>query len=310
MTAATDTYQKYLDPRTLARVKSLELRTRQVVEGLMSGRHRSPFQGSSVEFAQHRQYVQGDDTRHIDWKVFGRSDKLYIKQFQEETQLQVVLVVDASESMTFGSVKADDGSTWTKFDHATTLAATLAYMAIAQSDSVGLSIFDESLVRYFRPGTTSQQWKLIINELQVVPRTHKTSTGKILEQLAGQIRNRSLVILLSDFFDDPASLRRGLRALRFRRHDVICGQLLDPQEIDFPFENVTMFKGLEEAGELLTEPRALRTAYLEVLEDFTTAFKKTCRSMDIDFARFSTGDSLEAPLTTFLAQRASTMSKL
>ena len=310
MATTADVYQKYLDPRALARVKSLELRTRQVVEGLMSGRHRSPLQGSSVEFAQHRQYVQGDDTRHIDWKVFGRSDKLYIKQFQEETQLQVLLVVDASESMNFGSVKGEDGSTWTKFDHATTVAATLAYMAIAQSDAVGLAIFDEALIRYFKPGTTSAQWKTVINELQAVPRWNKTGTGRILEQLAGKVRNRSLIILLSDFFDDPASLKRGLRALRFRKHDVICAQLLDPQEITFPFEDVTMFKGLEAAGELLTEPRSLRDGYLKVLAEHSDALKKTCRAMDIDFARFDTGDSLEAPLTAFLAHRAATMSRV
>lgn len=309
MTAGGDVYQKYLDPRALARVKSLELRTRQVVEGLISGRHRSPHQGSSVEFAQHRQYVQGDDVRHIDWKVYGRSDKLYIKQFQEETQLQILLVVDASESMTFGSVKGDDGSTWTKYDHATTLAATMAYMAIAQSDAVGLAIFDQTLSRYFRPSATSAQWRTVITELQAVPRWNKTGTGKILEQLAGKIGRRSLVILLSDFFDDLGGLKRGLRALRFRKHDVICAQILDPQEIDFPFEDITMFKGLEEAGELLTEPRALRQGYLQVLGEFTDQLKRTCRSMDVDLARFSTGDSLDVPLSAFLAQRASTMAK-
>lgn len=302
-----DVYQKYLDPRALARVKSLELRTRQVVEGLMSGRHRSPHQGSSVEFAQHRQYSQGDDVRHIDWKVFGRTDKLYIKQFQEETQLQIVLVVDASESMAFGSVRGDDGSTWTKYDHATTIAATLAYMALAQSDAVGLAIFDQVLARYFRPSAAGGQWRTVISELQAVPRWNKTGTGKILEQLASKISRRSLVILLSDFFDDLSGLKRGLRALRFRRHDVICAQLLDPQEINFPFEDITMFKGLEEAGELLTEPRALRQGYLQVLGEFTDQLKRTCRSMDVDFARFNTGESLDVPLSAFLAQRAAMM---
>lgn len=308
MPETSDVYQKYLDPRALARVKSLELRTRQVVEGLMSGRHRSPHQGSSVEFAQHRQYSQGDDVRHIDWKVFGRSDKLYIKQFQEETQLQIVLVVDASASMAFGSVRGEDGSTWTKYDHATTIAATLAYMALAQSDAVGLAIFDQVLARYFRPSAAGGQWRSVISELQAVPRWNKTGTGKILEQLASKISRRSLVILLSDFFDDLSGLKRGLRALRFRRHDVICAQLLDPQEINFPFDDITMFKGLEEAGELLTEPRALRQGYLQVLDEFTDQLKRTCRSMDVDFARFNTGDSLDKPLSAFLAQRAAMMS--
>lgn len=298
---------RFLDPRTLARVKSLELRTRKIVEGLMSGRHRSPFQGSSVEFAQHRQYTQGDDTRHIDWKVFGRSDKLYIKQFQEETQLQVVLAVDASESMSFGSVQTDDGGgggIWTKYDHATTLAATLAYLATAQTDAVGLSIFDEQVLRYFRPSAGRGQWRTIVNELQATPRWNTTGLGRVLEQLAGKISHRSLIVLLSDFFDDPAALERGLKALRFRKHDIVCLQLLDPQEVTFPFEDVTLFKGLESAGELLTEPRALRKGYLDALNEHAEAVARTCRHIDTDFHRFNTGESLEVPLSVFLAGRA------
>ena len=295
--------QDFLDPHTLASVKSLELRARYVVEGMMSGRHRSPLQGSSVEFAQHRPYVQGDDTRHIDWKVFGRSDKLHIKQFQEETQLQILLAVDASESMNFGSVKADDGSTWTKFDHATTVAATLAYMATAQTDAVGLSIFDENLTRYFRPSSGRGQWRTIVNELQAVPRWNKTGLGGVLEQLARKTGQKSLVVILSDFFDDARSLERGLKALRFRKHDVVCLQLLDPQEIEFPFQDVTMFKGMEESGELLTEPQALRRGYLAALAEHTEEMERACRRIDTDFYRFDTGESIGAPLGVFLGGR-------
>jgi uncharacterized protein (DUF58 family) len=301
---AIDNLTRYLDPRALARVKSIELRTRRVVEGLMSGRHRSPHQGSSVEFAQHRPYAQGDDTRHIDWKVFGRSDKLHIKQFQEETQLQIVLAVDASESMNFGSVRGDDGSPWLKFDHATTLAATLAYLAVAQSDAVGLSIFDENLVRYFRPASGRGQWRTIASELQAVPRWNATGTGQVLEQLAGKIKGRSLVIVLSDLFDEPDAIERGLKALRFRNHDVVCLQLLDPQERQFPFEDVTLFKGLESAGELLTEPQALRKGYLAAMADHAEAVAHACRRIDTDFFAFDTGEPLDGPLGVFLAGRA------
>ncbi len=301
-TAARDEL-RFLDPRALARVKSLELRTRKIVEGLMSGRHRSPFQGSSVEFAQHRPYVQGDDTRHIDWKVFGRSDKLHIKQFQEETQLQILLAVDASESMSFGSVTADDGSPWTKYDHATTVAATLAYLATAQTDSVGLSIFDENLARYFRPSGGRGQWRTIVHELQAVPRWNKTGLGGVLEQLARKTGQKSLVIVISDFFDDARSLERGLKALRFRKHDVVCLQLLDPQEIEFPFQDVTMFKGMEELGELLTEPQALRRGYLTALAEHTEAIERACRRIDTDFYRFDTGESVGGPLGVFLGGR-------
>src|SRR6188474_3903669 len=155
-------YRKYLDPRTLARIASLDLRARLIVEGLMSGMHRSPYQGISVEFAQHRQYVAGDDIRHVDWKVLGRSDKVYLKQYLEETNLHLICVVDASESMGYGSVTAPTGETWTKYDHATAIAAALSYMAIQQQDSVGLAIFDQALSRYFKPSNSPAQWKMVI----------------------------------------------------------------------------------------------------------------------------------------------------
>ena len=304
MTAAADELRRYLDPRSLARVRSLELRTRRVVEGLMSGRHRSPHQGSSVEFAQHRPYVQGDDTRHIDWKVFGRSDKLHIKQFQEETQLRIVLAVDASESMNFGSVRGDGGEPWLKYDHATTLAATLAYLATAQSDAVGLSVFDERLQRYFRPASGRGQWRTIVTELQALPRWRTTGMGTVLEQLAGKIVGRSLVVVVGDFFDEPDAIERGLKALRFRKHDVVCLQLLDPQERTFPFEDVTLFKGLEQGGELLTEPRGLRQGYLDAMTEHADAVARACRRIDTDFLTFDTGDPLDGPLGVFLSGRA------
>src|SRR6266550_5714532 len=146
----TAEYRKYLDPRTLARISSLDLRARLIVEGLMSGMHRSPYQGISVEFAQHRQYVAGDDTRHVDWKVFGKTDKIYLKQYLEETNLHLLCIVDASESMGYSSISADDGHMWTKYDHATAIAASLSYMAIQQQDSAGLAIFDSDLKHYIK----------------------------------------------------------------------------------------------------------------------------------------------------------------
>ncbi|MEM7807767.1 MAG: DUF58 domain-containing protein [Planctomycetota bacterium] len=304
MATDADNLNDFLDPRALARVKSLELRTRRVVEGLMQGRHRSPHQGSSVEFAQHRPYVQGDDVRHIDWKVFGRSDKLHIKQFQEETQLQIILAVDASESMDFGTVTSHRGrDTWTKFDHATTLAATLAYLATLRSDAVGLAIFDESLIRYVRPSATRGQWRTLVNELQAVPRWNKTGVGGVLRQLAGKIKGRSLVVVLSDFFDDPVDIEKGLKALRFRNHDLVCLQLLDPEETAFRYDDVTLFKGMEEAGELLIEPKALRQGYLDALASHHDAVSRICGKIDTDFERFDTGESLEMPLSVFLAGR-------
>lgn len=324
-------YRKYLDPRTLAKISSLELRARLIVEGVMTGSHRSPYQGISVEFAQHRPYTPGDDIRHVDWKVLARADKVYLKQYQEETNLQLILVVDASESMGYGSEAAGNqgqGASkeagllsslaprpsalapsvkWTKYDHATSIAASLAYLAVHQADSVGLAIFDQQLSRYFKPSNSPTQWKLITNELQQIPRWNKTSIGKILDQIAEKVTHRSVVVLLSDCFDDLEGIKKGLRHLRYKKHEVIVMQVLDQHEIEFPFEDVTLFKGLEQMGQLLTEPRALREGYLEQLQIFTEGLKKLCRGMNIDYQRFVTNEPLDVSLSQFLANRAASM---
>src|SRR5215813_6694612 len=207
MAETASDYRKYLEPRTLARISGLDLRARLIVEGLMTGMHRSPYQGASVEFAQHRPYVFGDDIRHVDWKVLAKTDKIYLKQYQEETNLHLICIVDASESMGYGTVSAGK-NTWTKYDHATAIAASLSYMAIQQQDSVGLAIFDQVLSRYFKPSNSPGQWKTVVNELQQVPRWNKTNTGKILDQIAERLNHRSLIVILSDFFDDPAGIKK------------------------------------------------------------------------------------------------------
>src|SRR5580658_493963 len=299
-------YRKYLDPRTLARIHSLDLRARLIVEGLMAGMHRSPYQGISVEFAQHRQYVPGDDIRHVDWKVFAKTDKVYLKQYLEETNLHLICVVDASESMGYGSV-GDDKNAWTKYDHATAIAAALSYLAIQQQDSVGLAIFDSELKRYFKPSNSPAQWKTITQELLIVPRLKKTGTGRVLDQLAEKLTHRSLVVILSDFFDEIDSIQQGLRHLRYRKHEVMAFQILDPMEIEFPFEDVTLFKGLEAMGELLTEPQSLRMGYLAELGAFTDQLKRLCRGMHIDFTRMNSGHALDVALSSFLAVRAASI---
>jgi len=298
-------HRRYLDPRTLAKVSSLELRARLIVEGVMNGAHRSPYQGISVEFAQHRPYTAGDDIRHVDWKVLARADKVYLKQYQEETNLQLILVVDASESMGFGSVRSPASSLpWTKYDHAISIAAAMSYLAVHQADSVGLAIFDQQMNRYFKPSNSPTQWKLILNELQQVPRWNKTSIARVLDQLAEKLTQRSVIVLLTDCFDDIDNIKKGFRHLRYKKHEVILIQLMDPQELTFPFEDVTLFKGLEELGQLITEPRALRDGYLQQLNLFTESLKKMCRGMNIDYQQFNTADPLDVTLSTFLANRA------
>jgi uncharacterized protein (DUF58 family) len=303
----TSDYRKFLDPRTLARIGGLDLRARLIVEGLMTGMHRSPYQGISVEFAQHRPYTAGDDTRHVDWKQYAKTDKIYLKQYLQETNLHLICIVDASESMGYGSVKGEGGTTWTKYDHATAIAASLSYMAIQQQDSVGLAIFDQALSRYFKPSNSPGQWKVVVNELRQVPRWNKTNTGKILDQIAEKLNHRSLIVILSDFFDDIEGIQSGLRHLRYKKHELMVFQILDPMEVNFPFEDVTLFKGLEGFGDLLTEPRALREGYLQQLNDFTEQMKKMCRGMHIDFQRFNSGDSLDVALSGFLATRSASM---
>lgn len=306
MTETATDYRKYLDPRTLARISSLDLRARLIVEGLMTGMHRSPYQGISVEFAQHRQYVAGDDIRHVDWKVFGKTDKIYLKQYQEETNLHLICVVDASESMAFSSITSGK-EVWSKYDHATAIAASLSYMAIQQQDSVGLAVFDNDLKHYIKPSNAPAQWKLITQDLTMVPRLKKTNTGRILDQLAEKLTHRSLIVMLSDFFDDLESIKKGLRHLRYKKHEVMAFQILDPAEVTFPFEDTTLFKGLEQLGELLTEPRALREGYLQQLEMFTDELRKTCRGMHIDYVRMNSGEALDVTLSGFLAARAATI---
>jgi uncharacterized protein (DUF58 family) len=306
MTQAETDYRKYLDPRTLARISSLDLRARLVVEGLTSGMHRSPYQGISIEFAQHRPYVQGDDIRHVDWKVLAKTDRIYLKQYLEETNLHLICLVDASESMAFGTV-GEEGSRWSKYDHATAIAASLSYMAVQQQDAVGLGIFDQTLNRYFKPSNSPGQWKIITRELQQTPRLSKTNTGKILDQLAEKLTHRSLIVILSDFFDDLESIEKGLSHLRYKKHELMAFQILDPAEITFPFEDVTMFKGLELSGELLTEPRALRDGYLQQLAEHTDRLRKVCRGMHVDFVRMNSGEGLDVALSGFLANRAASI---
>jgi uncharacterized protein (DUF58 family) len=308
MSQITDTeapvdYRKYLDPKTLAKVQALDIRARLIVEGFITGMHRSPYKGFSVEFAQHRPYVSGDDIKYIDWKVFGRSDRHYIKQYEEETNLQLMLLVDASESMAF----AGSNREWSKFDHATSIAASLAYVALHQQDSAGLAVFDDKMRAFLRPSTSPRQWKLIINELTRVPKREKTSLGKLLDDLAEQINHRSLIVLISDLFDSPESLAKGIKHLRYRRHDLIVMQVLDHDELTFPFESTTLFKGMEQMGELVVEPRALREGYLEELRKHTEQVRNLCHSLRVDFLQVDTSMPLDVVLPNFLAVRSARM---
>ena len=303
MAEAVEDYRKYLDPVTLARISGLDLRARMVVEGYVAGMHRSPYRGFNVEFAEHREYVQGDDLKHLDWKVLGRTDKYYIKQYEEETNLNCVLVVDCSESMTYGS----DPSGLTKHEYATAVAAALAYLALQQRDSVGLGLFDESLRKFIRPSNHSAQWKTLVHELEGATGPSKTSLRGVLDELAERVGRRSLIVLISDLFDSPDEVLKGLKHLRYRRHDIVVLHVLDSAELEFPFSGPTLFEGLEQTGKLLTEPRSLRSRYLEEITRFTERLRRGCRGMKIDLAQFDTKTPLSVALSAFLATRSASI---
>lgn len=293
-------YRKYLDPKVLAKISGLELRARLLVEGYFTGMHRSPYRGASVEFADHRQYVQGDDLRHIDWKVFGRTDKFYLKEYEQETNLTCMLVVDASESMAYRSESAP----MSKHEYATSLAAALAYLALRQRDSVGLALFNEKVTRYLRPSNHPAQWKTLIHELLAGTGPGKTSIRAVLDDLAERLAHRSLVVIISDMFDDPRRALKGLRHLQYRRHECIVFNVWDPEELSFPFTGPTRFEGLEDRGTLLTDPRWVRARYLEQVERFTDTLRGGCRQMQIDYERFDTSSALDTAISAYLATRS------
>lgn len=293
-------YRKYLDPAVLAKISGLELRARLIVEGFFTGIHHSPSHGLSVEFADHRVYAQGDDLRHIDWKLFGKTDKYYIKEYEQEANLNLMLVVDCSESMGYRS--RDD--LMTKHEYATSLAAALAYLTLQQHDSVGLARFDERLTHFLRPSNNAMHWKTLIHELDGRTGKTKTSIGRVMTELAERLPHRLLIVLISDLFDEPAGILRGIKQLRYRKHELIVWNLWDPAEVNLPFSGSTMFEGLEQAGRLLADPNSLRTRYIEEVERFQGQMRIACGHMLVDYASFTTATPLDAALSGYLATRA------
>jgi uncharacterized protein (DUF58 family) len=314
-TAAAADPTDYLHPQTLARLGSLELRAKLIVEGVMSGMHRSPHHGFSVEFAQHRPYVAGDDLRHLDWKVFGRSDKLYLKQYEQETSLDLVLLVDCSGSMDFGTrryasasasgaASAASGRTnWTKFDHATATAAAMAFMAIQQGDRVGLGMFADALIDAADRSSASGQWRTIVRILSGQPVDRPTDFGRVIDQALAKLNNRCLLAIISDFFIDPAVFRAAMARIKHRRHDAILFQVTDEAEESFTLADAAPFEGMEGEGRVRIDPRAVRAGYVEAFQNHRTQLRKTARSFGFDWRPVSTHTWLGPPLAAFMARR-------
>lgn len=286
----------YLDPKTLDRIKRLDLRARLVVEGFLTGQHRSPYNGFAVEFATHREYTPGDDIRHIDWKVFSKTDRLYIKEYEEETNLKCTLIVDASKSMHYGQDR-------TKFDYAATAAASLAFLLQQQQDAVGLVTFNTKVLKALPASSHPNHLKLMLHELEQTQPDNKTDVAEVFPQLAQQTRSRGLVALFSDCFVDLNVLSDALRQFRLRRNEVIVFHVMHHDELTFPFDDNTLFRGLEADVQLHAEPRALRKTYLENVKNFQDEVRRICSSSGIDYVLVDTNDPLDATLGTYLTFR-------
>ena len=295
------TTHKYLDPEALSRLKNLTLAARLVVEGYFAGMHKSPHRGFSVEFAEHREYTPGVDPRHIDWRVFGRRDKLYVKQYEEETSLRCYLLLDKSASMDYRS-----GGALTKLEYASFLAASLAYLMAMQHDAVGLITHDTGVRAHVPPRQGTGHLRALMERLEDNTAGGETNLSETFHQLAETIKRRALVVVLSDLFDDAGKLVEALKHFRHKKHEVIVFNVLDPAELSFPFDDITSIEDMENGREILSDPRAFRKAYLEGIGAHLRAVRAGCEEARIDFVSAQTDQDLGRFLGSYLAKREST----
>jgi len=291
--------RSFLDPAVVARLGTLELKARTIVEGFLSGLHRSPFKGFSVEFAEYRQYIPGDDLSTIDWKVYARSDRHYVKKFEEETNLDCHLLLDVSESMSYGSHHG-----LSKFEYGACLAASLGYLMNRQRDAVGLTAFAEDVVAMLPASSRSGHLRSLLVMLERLRTGRRTNVAKPLHQLADSLTKRCLVVLISDLLDDPAQIVRGLKHFQFRGTDVIVFHVLDPDEIDFPFERTTRFEDLETSEEIMAVPGAVRDHYKREMEQLIERYRRDLGAIGIDYQLLNTKHPLELALLSYLSTRS------
>ena len=292
----TDT-RKYLNPEVVSKLRSMDLRARLVVEGFITGLHKSPYHGFSVEFAEHRQYMPGDEIKHIDWKVYGKTDRFYVKQFEEETNLKSYILLDASASMGYSSTGMS------KLQYASYLAGALSYLMIRQRDAVGLVTFDEKIRRYLPPRSVTSYLNQILTELDHTESSSKTDIATALHQMADRIKRRGLIILFSDLLDDPQKVISGLRHFRHKKHEVIVFQILDPLELTFEFKQDAVFKDLESGEEINTQPWHIRSEYQQQVNKFINTYKKFCREHKIDYVMLNTKENYDRALFEYLIKR-------
>jgi uncharacterized protein (DUF58 family) len=294
-----DAARKYLDPRVLARIDSLGLRAQKVVEGAISGLHRSPLHGVSVEFADYREYSPGDDLRRLDWRAYARTNRHFIKQYEEESNLRATVFLDASASMKY----AGRSAAMSKFDYAATLAASLAALCVGQRDAVGLAVFDDAERVFVRPAATQAQLARLIDVLERTRPERQTELGAVMKQVCDKVRGRGLVVVISDLLCDLDSFYDGLGRLQHNGHEILVFQVLDPDEIELPFKDSVLFKDIEGAEQLFAEPWAFRKAYRKAMEAFIDDVARRCRFAGIDQVLLKTNDDLASALSHYLHGR-------
>ncbi len=289
--------KRFLHPEAIKRLSRMELRARHIVEGFLSGMHRSPHFGQSVEFLQHREYSVGDDLRHVDWKVWAKHDRLTVKQYEEDTNLRCTLLVDVSGSMRYGNGPLN------KFEYACTVAASLAYLVLKQQDAIGLVAFDEQIRATLAPRSKRNHLFSLIDSFAKLEPQDKTDTTQLFRNVAETHAQRGMMIVISDLFVDPVEAIRGLQLLRQRGHDVLVFHILDDDELDFPFQGPTRFEGLELPQHLNCNPRALREGYLKAIQDYLDQIRHGCARAMIDYALIRTSQPLDAVLAAYLSNR-------
>jgi uncharacterized protein (DUF58 family) len=291
------TSDELLDPEVISRAESLGLNARFVVEGYMAGEHKSPYHGFAAEFAQHREYAPGDDIRHLDWKLLARTDRHYVKQYEQETNFVAHILLDGSESMNYGSDRLS------KLQYGKAMAACLAYLILLQRDAVSLALFDSAVREHAPRSDTRETIHRLMTMLARFAPQEKTNIGHVLHEVAGQIRRKGIVIIISDFFDDERQVLNGLQHLRFGGHEVIVFHLLDPYELEFPFAGLVEFEGLETANLLLTRPAEIRKSYLRELESFCARLREGCERNQCHYVQVNTARALTEVLGGYLAFR-------
>ncbi|MFP6866002.1 MAG: DUF58 domain-containing protein [Roseibacillus sp.] len=288
---------KLLDPKAIARAEALGMNARFIVEGYMAGEHKSPYRGFAIEFAQHREYAPGDDVRHLDWKVQAKTERYYIKQYEQETNFVAHLLLDGSESMNYRSGELS------KLEYGKMMAACLAYVILHQRDAVALGIFDEEIREYLPRSDNRDNLFKIMNRLADFDATGETQVAEVLHGMANQVRRKGIMIVMSDFFDDEAAIVEGIQHLRFAGHEVILMQILDPYEIDFPFTGMVEFDGLENIPRVQTRPTQIKKTYHREFEAFRQRLRDACDRNQCHFVEVQTDQPLDEVLSNYLAFR-------